>query len=341
MALRLNWENPNQFPTTVEIYRGNAPLDRNALPAPVATLPHGTTTWVDTTAAFDATYYYVFVTKTATDRVVSLNKEITVTEKRGAGPQKILLGNENYGYFGQVSPSSFFNSSDIKAAALDKTVFNQTNISPTWYKFIRKGKVIYVPSTDFGLVNWDGLYKAGFIYGTDDAGPIDGHQGLAGVNQMRTVTLDGEEYLIRAMRGWGDVEDSVVPWASISGAGGYTPTPIEGLGVAWNENSEWNQLVYPITAMTPKGQSMENVSQANWRDVYATLSINNNSQHYGVLCQEREPAGTNVLVRGMNNQYGTTPRAIVSHIHKIPGGVAAPLYAAWVPVLELVVDVSV
>lgn len=341
MALRLNWENPNQFPTTVEIYRGNAPLDRNALPAPLATLPHGTTTWVDTTAAFDATYYYVFVTKTATDRVVSLNKEITVTEKRGAGPQKILLGNENYGYFGQVSPSSFFNSSDLKAAAIDKTVFNQTNVSPTWYKYIRKGKVIYVPSAEFGWVNWDGLYKAGFIYGTDDTGPADGHQGLAGVNQMRTVSLDGEEYLIRAMRGWGDVDDGDVPWASISAALGFNTTPIEGIGVAWNEDSEWNQFVYPITFSTPKGQSMENVSQAIWNDVYATVPLNSQAYHYGVLCQEREPAGVNVLVRGMNNRYGTPPRSNVSHIHKIPGAAPTPYYAAWVPVLELVVDVSV
>lgn len=341
MALRLNWKNPNAFPTTVEIYRGNAPLDRTALSNPIAVLPGTTTSWVDNTAAFDATYYYVFVTKTDTDRVVSMNKEITVTEKRGAGGQKILLGDDNYGYFGQVAPSAFFNSADIKAAALDKSAFDATTVSPTWHKFVRKGKVIYVPALSFGAVTWDGLYKAGFVYGTNDEGPADGHQGLAPVNQMRTVTLDGDEYLIRLMRGWGDVGESAVPWANIPGATGFTNTPVEGLGVAWNKDSEWNQLIYPITAPTPVGQSMENVSQALWNTVYCLMSVNSTAYHFGVLCQEREPASSNVLVRGMTSQYGgSAGRTPVSHIHKVAAA-PSPIYTIWVPVLELVVDVSV
>lgn len=340
MALRLNWKNPNAFPTTVEIYRGDAPLDRTALSNPIAVLPGTTTSWVDNTAAFDATYYYVFVTKTDTDRVVSMNKEITVTEKRGAGGQKILLGDDNYGYFGQVAPSAFFNSADIKAAALDKSTFVAGTVSPVWHKFVRKGKILYIPAVDFGYATWDGLYRAGFVYGTDNEGPVDGHQGLAAVNQLRTVTLDGDEYLIRLMRGWSDVGEIAVPWASISGAVGYTATPIEGLAEAWREDCEWNQLVYPITAPTPKGQGMENVSQALWKDTYGALNLTNTSHHYGVICQEREPSSTNVLVRGMNNQQGGVTRTAISHIHKVPG-TPPTVYLIWVPVLELVVDVSV
>lgn len=340
MALRLNWKNPNAFPTTVEIYRGDAPLDRAALSNPLAVLSAGETTWVDNTAEFDTTYYYVFVTKTATDRVVSMNKEITVIEKRGAGGQKIQIGNENYGYFGPVAASAFFNSADLKAVALDRSVFNAITVNPVWHKFIRKGKVLYIPAVDFGYVTWDGLYRAGFVYGTDDEGPIDGHQGLAAVNQMRTVKLDGDEYLIRLMRGWSDPGEDVVPWASLSAVTGYAATPIENLAEAWHEDSEWNQLVYPITAPTPKGQSMENVSQALWRDTYAPLSLANTSHQYGVVCQEREPSGTNILVRGMTNQFGGVVRTAVSHIHKVPG-TPPTVYLNWVPVLELVVDVSV
>lgn len=339
MALRLNWKNPNGFPTTVEIYRGDAPLDRANLPAPLATVPPGTLSWVDTTAAFDATYYYVFVTKTATDRVVSMNKEITVTEKRGAGPQKIKIGNEDYGYFGSIQASSFFNSGDIKAAAVNATGFPTPVVSPLWHKFIRKGKVIFVPNQSFGNVCWDYIYRAGFVYGTNDDGPAGGYQGLTGVNQMRTVTLDGDTYLIRLMCGWGEAGEAAnVPWAAVSGAAGQTPSPVEALA-GWKYDSEYNQLIYPIVNLTPKGQSMENVTTDTWLTTFGAASTSPSLNH-GIACQEREPNATNILGRSIPTSYTPATRGHISHAGKMAGN-ATTAICAWVPVLELVVDVKV
>lgn len=58
MGFRLTWQDNNASEDGHRIYRSTTPMDPEDLPAPLATIGAGVTTWDDTTAAEGVTYYY-------------------------------------------------------------------------------------------------------------------------------------------------------------------------------------------------------------------------------------------------------------------------------------------
>ncbi|MDC8804204.1 hypothetical protein PRZ61_12205 [Halomonas pacifica] len=57
-TVRIAWTDPNADEEGHYVYRDTAPLDLEALPAPLASLGPDVTTYDDTTAASATTYYY-------------------------------------------------------------------------------------------------------------------------------------------------------------------------------------------------------------------------------------------------------------------------------------------
>lgn len=318
MALKLKWKNPNTGATTTELYRGDT--QDVSLTTPLVTLTGGETEWIDNSALFGQTYYYVWAVNTANDRIVSRPQKIEVTDRKGPGTNVMQYGNERYGYFGNIASADFVNSTAVLGALKNTTGFNTTAVYPVWYKFIRNGKVLLVPSVSFGDVTWTNLYNAGAVYGTDDNGPV-GSPG--NVNQRTILEFNGDLFLVRAAKGMPDG----VAW--------------DGTNIAFNTDprvqgiySEYEDLFYPFTKLTPLRQRMVNVASLDAGGVLIS-GPSATRQNIGVGCQEIN--GANSLRRGAGS-YGNAAqtRLLMEEV----GGVAKTAANVWWPVLEYVGRVS-
>ncbi|QVW55324.1 hypothetical protein pEaSNUABM29_00284 [Erwinia phage pEa_SNUABM_29] len=284
MALKLKWKNPNKNATTVDIYRGDsAQVD---LTTPLVTLENGELDWIDTTALFGKTYYYVWAINTADDRVVSRPQKIEVTDRQGPGPNLLKHGTETYGFFGSIPAADFINSATIYGALKSTSGITTAMYYPTWYKYIRNGKVLFVPDTRFADVTWNNLYAAGGIYGTNDNGP---DESPANVNQLSTFELNGDLFLIRVPKG---IPDGMV-WDGVN-------TDLDTNPLAAGLYSEYEDLLYPIGTMTPLRQRMVSVANINMNAVLTSGSRSDRTS-VGVMCQEVASAA-NALQRG-NGPY--------------------------------------
>lgn len=343
MAIKLKWTNPNAFSTTVEIYRGDTPLDRANLGTPVATLTNGETSWIDATAAYDRVYYYVFVTKRGSDRVVGANNKVETVERKGAGPNNFLYGNDKLGYYGRLKPTEFFNNIKILAALKSLSGIPTAVVTPSWYKFARNGKTLYVPDLSFGSAQWDSLYKAGAVYGVD--GPGGAHGSLPNTNQKVIVELNGDEYMVRLPLGVkNDIKDtidlSVFPTEEDN-------TKLVDMSTApyktWR--CEFNDLYYPLFHTMPDEQYLPNVKQG---DPTAPFGYEGNGYKFrGVACQEHLPT-TDFAIARMRSFYGPeSPRQrIIMTCAKAIGTAEGRQdmvvhKTIWMPVLELVTPVNV
>ncbi|QVW28675.1 putative virion structural protein [Erwinia phage pEa_SNUABM_8] len=269
MALKLKWKNPNKGATTVDIYRGDtANVD---LTTPLVSLLAGELEWIDTTALFGKTYYYVWAVNTANDRVVSRPQKIEVNDRQGPGPNLLMHGSESYGYFGTVPSADFVNSSAIFAALKSMSGIPNNIIYPTWHKFIRNGKVLFVPDNRIGDVTWNNLYAAGAVYGTNDNGPSNSP---GNVNQLCTFELNGDLFLVRAPKA---VPDGMV-WDN-------TAVDLDTLPAAKDIYSEYEDIFFPLIAFTPLRQRMVNVAEMNPQSILPTGSGNDRTS-IGVCCQE-------------------------------------------------------
>jgi hypothetical protein len=315
MYNKLSWTNPNGATSiTVNIYRGTAPLDRSNLSGALVSLTAGETTWTDNTALRGTTYYYVFETISATDRVVSPNYQIVTVPRRGAGPNVLLAGDYNYGYFGTIVSASFINGNALKAA-VNLAAATIINITPKWHKYARNGKVIFVPEGPLssGTLSWQALYNAGLVFGSNDNGPYNAG---ANVNQNVQVTIGADTYRVRLMRGYNDDYNVFPPATTVT-------EPVETF------TCEWDDFVYPLSVFVPAVQRMANRANLTNAQLYG-------AGPYIVAVQEKTVSGaaTNALYRGtaITTRPGITTRTSLAYT-------SATL--SWWPVLELIEPAAV
>lgn len=310
MDLKLKWDNLNVVAATVKIYRGTAELDRANLSNPLVTLTAGETEWIDTTAVLGTTYFYVFETITATDHSISRNHRVIAGNRRGPGPQTVIEGNLEYGYFGEILPSEFISTNALRDA-VGMTIGSATGNPTAWHKYVRKGKILIVPNASLtSSVTWMNLYNLGIVYGTDDDGKGT-FIPTPTVNQRKTVKIGADTFIVRLMTGYSDnVAD--VP-----------PTTLSDSDNTDNLSCEWDDLIYPLFQYTPVKQRLANVAS------YTLTQMRLNTQPT-VFVQERASVTQNVTRGGNANS-----RAAVA-TRGINGSTGSSSSTAWWPVLELV-----
>ncbi|ANZ48456.1 putative virion structural protein [Erwinia phage vB_EamM_Caitlin] len=287
MALKLKWKNPNVGATTIDIYRGDTV--NVSLTTPLVTLTNGELSWVDTTALFGKTYYYVWAVNTATDRVVSRPQKIEVNDRKGPGPNLLMHGNESYGFFGTVASADFINNNTLLSVAKNLSGIPQGSVYPTWYKYIRNGKVLFVPNVTLGDTTWQSLYNAGFVYGANNNGP----SGAGSVNQLTTFELNGDLFLVRATKAFPEG----VAWDGTLGSYDLDAMP-EMVG----KFSEYEDLLFPMSSITPLRQRMVTVGDENFNSLLPPLYNNSARNTLGVCCQDY--ANSLLLQRGAGyNSY--------------------------------------
>jgi hypothetical protein len=198
MTIRLTWTNPNTASDSVTIYRDTNPINPASLPAPLATITDGSTTYDDSNNLVRNTlYYYAFSVNKNGDASLSAQKVICNMPNTGPGPTSFVRGDWLLGYFGDLTTAELFTATQLQslvglnaATGLD---------SFTWSKFAYKGKVLYFPSQHLhNSVGWNLLYSKGLVFGTTDTGPT-GHSNTP-VNQQIKVTKGSDEFIVRLPR---------------------------------------------------------------------------------------------------------------------------------------------
>lgn len=312
----LKWTNRTLAPFTINIYRGAAELDRKNLSNPIATLTGGESTYSDEVPRGSTNYYVIEVVK-GTDKATSNNIQVLALPKKGPGPVTLLQGDYNYGYFGTIASKDFVSGFQLfELAAAGAGIASQ--IAPIWHKYIRKGKVLYVPQGPIlvGGISYKSLYDKGLVFGVNGNGPYQPN-GSTPTNQLKTVEVNGSKLKVRLMTGYDD---------ALVGLATNVPNADEYLNPQPNE---WDDLVYPLHESTPIAQRMANVAQltATQLKMYTT-----NGTYTRQMVQELWNT-TGPVFRGRN----LAPRGYVASIYPFPGGHDTPA-ASWWPVLELMED---
>lgn len=322
MYIDLQWTNLNSKAVKLEIFRGDAPLDRENLGTPIATLTEGETTYRDSTdVVIGKDYYYVFVTSNASDRVVSQNYRIQAVGRRGPGEQTLAQGTNELGYFGPLPSTDFININKLVTRTNLRSQATTIGISqptPVWHKFVRKGKILFIPERPVAYnVSWQHLYNLGMVYGREDAGsnPLMSTK----VVQNAKVTIGPDTFRVRLLKGSTDKDYEV--WAA---------SLIETY-------PEFDDLVYPLLHIVPDNQRLDNLS-ANGK-ITGTEFYSGWNVMGSITCQELYTAAyCHCRMRALStSQYDYNTDISADVAARLTVGVASVSSSyGWLPVLELI-----
>lgn len=167
MPIKIDWTDPNSA-DDYTVYRSSSPIADNALPASMAVVPGGTLTYTDDTAIRNQVYYYRVASRKGAEIALTPNKVLAYMPYTGPGPQVLLRGDWNFGYFGKMPMTDLFSIQECQLQVgplpAPAAINNATDLG--WLKFVYKGKILFIASQAiYGALNWETLYRAGVIYG--------------------------------------------------------------------------------------------------------------------------------------------------------------------------------
>ena len=162
------------------------------------------------------------------------------------GNRKLLAGNMQAGWFGEV-PASEFITGDALANLVRITAGTSQYSNEPWLKFAYKGSVLLVSKKPIRYsISWDDINAANCVYGD------------------KVVTIKGKKYKIMLMRGIGeDVQPD-------------PKTFNEAYNGAACHNSMWNKLMLPIHQKAPDTwRYLNNVKSPteNWNVGYTDVDL--------------------------------------------------------------------
>lgn len=233
---------------------------------------------------------------------VMANNEIWWQKNTVPGPSKLIGGNLQAGFYGEV-PASDFIIGDELARRIGLTAGVSQFSDDAWLKFSYLGNIEFVAKKPFRhSVSWDHINAVNAVYGN------------------KIISIRGSNYKIRLMKGKNE---------------GMQNDTNDFRGNVCR-NSEWNRLMLPIHQNAPSNWRMpENVNSPTekWGAGYSDSDLMvNQSETNGAFswCQDRTTMSNFRLGRGA---FG------VSNSGNNPSGSGSP-YSGWRPVLELVGELN-
>lgn len=202
MAITLNWNSRGQTVSAVKIYRSTGRFDNMSL---IANIDGTTTTYQDTSAVANKLYYYKVALVIGAEEVPGSLQPMVSWSALGPGPQTLISGTVEWGYFGKLTVTEFFSTSTLSALLTTPSNWSINSANPitVWRKYAYFGKILYIPdmqlysSSSITSAAINTLYGAGMFYGNDtDAklAPIT----QAATLQNKRVTKDAYEFKVRA-----------------------------------------------------------------------------------------------------------------------------------------------
>ncbi|QVW56023.1 hypothetical protein pEaSNUABM10_00160 [Erwinia phage pEa_SNUABM_10] len=168
----------------------------------------------------------------------------------GPGPKYLLLGDENFGYFGKVTTAEMFTNLELWNVTLagKGTTAQRQFFVEGWFKFFYKGNVIFMPQGPTASnLSWNDLYNLGYMYGIDGVGK---YPTTTPVSQLRQISLNkaGVTSYFRLRTPRASLNEPDAYFVGRPGTGNYAGSELELLtrlfsGGEWgNENgSQWGQ----------------------------------------------------------------------------------------------------
>jgi hypothetical protein len=201
------------------------------LGSPIATLAGTATSFVWNPPTDNTVYYLRIAIDRGSDTFLGINQIYGYFATTGPGPQQLVRGTWEAGYFGRVAAADIaVQSTLLTALGFSGGGGPNSDVQVShYYKFALNGKIIFVPCGSIRWsITWDQIYALGLMYGVDGTG-LDLHpspSNLVGVNQKKIVTLNGNNFLVRTFKGANRPTNAMLTdW--------NTPT-------AWVEGSEWD-----------------------------------------------------------------------------------------------------
>ena len=213
----------------------------------------------------------------------------------GPGPQEMVAYDEttDTGYYGEVAVADLF-SGDELASAIGLSAGVSQHSTTGWLKFYvgpnascyrpedaqvaGQGYTVFIAKRPYrNDLDWDSIYQAGAVYGTDDNGlyPTGTPQ-----NQLTTVTTGGNTFKVQLMTG---AEDDPTSWT-----GTTTTDPVEG------ETSYWNELMYRVHVDVPARQN-----GVNWDSLTdSDIVVASGNGRYSWMQETRADSTSNRASRG-------------------------------------------
>jgi hypothetical protein len=306
MSVTLTWGSANAaLADSINIYRTTTPPDVNNLPAVLGTATGSATSYTDTTAVRNTLYYYLVGHVRAGIELLSPVLLMGHYPDTGPGPQTLLRGDWNLGYFGTCTTVQMFTPSTLNAQVPIPGTLTADGTITAWHKFIRKGKVLFIPNYYFTTtVQPYQLYNAGLLMGTNDngtfpftlnGGAMNGY--TAPANQYKLATVGAYQFIVRTIRA------SDKPLTSyITGITDIFP-------------SEYNDLIGRMGSTSLSGSP-----QDKWNDLAGAAGLSGWTQNFtanGVMASMTSSANLDVLAAlTMGGGYAQTQ--------------------PWLPVLELI-----
>lgn len=208
MAIILSWSNRGQAVTAVNIYRSGR---RSESPTLLAELNTAVESYTDDTSSRNTIYYYQVGLVIGGSEVKGAVIPVAEVSDPGPGPQTLISGTWEWGYFGKLKPDEFFTSATLRTLCPLGWPAYGTVIS-YWRKYALRGKVIYLPDvpiyqfTTAAQTAITHLYNAGLLYGNgrSDKSPLI--TSSLTVLQDKKVALNGYEFCIRAPLGAASID---------------------------------------------------------------------------------------------------------------------------------------
>ena len=219
------------------------------------------------------------------------------------GPSKLIGGNLQAGFYGEVSTSDFITGDELaKRIGLSAGVSQFSN--EPWLKFSYLGKTEFIAKKTFRhSISWDSINDVNAVYGN------------------RTIEINGNIYKVRLVKGKNE---------------GLQKEQKKTYKELYY--SEWNKLMLPIHKNAPSSFDFKLaviIPTENWNVGYTDvdlLTTTENKVGYNTWCQGVGDQTYEIILRGGGSSVVSSD---VSFTNCYPSGVAWDNFG-WRPVLELV-----
>lgn len=193
------------------------------------------------------------------------------------------------GFYGEVTSANFINPTNL-ATAVGLTTGIVLNNTTAWLKFLLDGKILFIPKLPIRYnTSWGDLYAKGAIYG-DDTGGTYPYPANTPVNQSMRVTIGGQQYRVRLIRG------------SAQDPGARTTTDDDPGHIG----SEWNRLIYPVSVLTKTPNNQVGPKFIASPYAAADLGINSFTGSMTICMESTAGTLTAVVVRGYTTTSGSS-----------------------------------
>lgn len=201
MNIRLQWISRTHGATKTVIYRSDTPFEIDALPEPVGEVGPGITEFLDTGLDYGKPYYYRTEVFKGEESSISFLKELYALPYTGPGPQELIAGDTDYGYFGLVSEFEVIRFShfqrDIGKVLSLSYGSHYSNNDGYWYaKFIYEGRVLYCPLWRMEMSgNYQPIFNSGLYTGMYEGDVVN--PGNYDIGSPVIMSYNGHRFLAR------------------------------------------------------------------------------------------------------------------------------------------------